>query len=300
MTGRVTESAYAKINLSLQIVGKRTDGYHILDGVMQTVSLRDAVTVDFEAAAENTVFLTADGNPAMPTDGRNLAYRAADALLKATGRTGSVHIHIEKNIPMAGGLAGGSADAAATLRALNRLFGFPLSAGELCQTGAALGADIPFCIRGGTMRTQGIGDLLTPCAGLPPCSLVIACAGDGVSTPLAYAELDRRYGDFTHAVGASNPEKLIDALQKGDLSTVCGRMDNIFESVICERNPYVEVIRNALTEKGAVGAMMSGSGPSVFGIFRTEREAEAGLAELKRIGISGSVCTPVNREFSLC
>lgn len=298
---RVIEPAYAKINLLLQIVGKRIDGYHLLDGVMQTVSLRDTVTVAFEPATESTICLTAEGNPAMPTDERNLAYRAAEALLNATEKTGRVQIHIEKHIPMAGGLAGGSTDAAATLRALDRLLGTPASMEELCEIGAKLGADVPFCIRGGAMRTQGIGEKLTPCAGLPSCHLVIACAGEGVSTPAAYKELDRRYGDFQDPTPKDREtEALMQALQAGDLSVICGRMENLFEEIVPEHNAYVGIIRQTLLECGAVGAMMSGSGPSVFGIFKTVRDAEAGCAALEKIGISGSVCEPIGREFSLC
>ena len=298
---RVIEPAYAKINLLLQIVGKRQDGYHLLDGVMQTVSLADTVTVELEPSAGRQIFLTAVGNDAMPTDERNLAFRAADAFLHTIGSGGQVRIHIEKRIPMAGGLAGGSTDAAATLRALNQLSGLPLSGKELCKIGQTLGADVPFCIRGGTMRTRGVGDRLTPCVGLPPCYLVIACAGEGVSTPLAYAELDRRYGDFKDAVpGDRKVEKLIDAMQKGDLTAVCDGMENLFEPVIRLRNPYVEIIGNTLKNSGAAGAMMSGSGPSVFGIFASEETARRGRDALEKIGVPGAVCTPVNREFSIC
>ena len=294
---RTTEPAYAKINLLLQIVGKRTDGYHLLDGVMQTVSLFDTVTVALEPAKESTICLTAEGNPAMPTDGRNLAYRAAETLLKAAKRTGQVQIHIEKRIPMAGGLAGGSTDAAATLRALNRLLGTPLTMEELCAIGASLGADVPFCIRGGAMRTQGIGDLLTPCAGLPDCHLVIACAGEGVSTPAAYKELDERYGNYQPV--DLKTEAFLQALQRGDLSDICARMENLFEEIIPQHNEFVGIIRQTLRECGAVSAMMSGSGPSVFGIFKTEEEAENGKTTLQKIGVSGAICAPVNKEFSL-
>ena len=151
------------------------------------------------------------------------------------------------------------------------------------------------------MRTRGIGELLTPCAGLPSCYLVIACAGEGVSTPEAYRALDERFDRFEHtAFDSSAVEKLLYALQKGDLKGICNAMKNQFEEVVPQRNKYVWIIRQTLLESGAIGSMMSGSGPSVFGIFQTEAEAETGRIALQKFGVSGSVCVPVNREFSLC
>ena len=155
---QTTEQAYAKINLCLDVTGRRENGYHEIDGVMQSVTLCDEISIAFEENDHTEIVLTAEGNDAMPTDERNLAYKAASRLLEAAEITGTVSIHIKKRIPMAGGLAGGSTDGAAVLRGLNRLLPMPLSVARLCEIGSRLGADVPFCIVGGAMRTQGIGD----------------------------------------------------------------------------------------------------------------------------------------------
>ena len=289
-----SELARAKINLLLDVITRRPDGYHLIDGVMQSVTLADRVDVSFENAPETVVTLSAEGNDAMPTDMTNLACRAAKRYLERAGISGRVGIRIEKRIPMAAGLAGGSADAAAVLRALDALSGHPLGIAVLCDEGAKLGADVPFCIREGAMRTEGIGDKLTPCDGLRDCFLVIACAGEGVSTPWAYGQLDLLYHDFQPPRNsAKKVEKLLHALQIGDFSASCACFENIFESVVADRNPFVGEIKRILTGAGAVRAMMSGSGPSVFGVFREERTATVACERLAEVGIRGAVCQPV-------
>ena len=288
-----TTEARAKINLYLDVVGRRADGYHLIDGVMQSVTLCDLVSVAFGPAEQTEITLTAAGNDRMPTDGTNLACRAALRYLEAAGVNGRVEIRIEKRIPMAAGLAGGSTDAAAVLRLLDHLSEKTLGVDTLCEIGAKLGADVPFCVRGGAMRTEGIGDVLTPCAGLSDCTLVIACAGEGVSTPQAYRRLDERYGNFTTPRGnAGKVEKLIHALQKKDLSAACGQMENVFEEPVREVNPYVERISGIITRSGALRAMMSGSGPSVFGVFTDPADAEKACRALAEIGVTGHLCSP--------
>ena len=291
------ESAYAKINLFLDVVGRRADGYHLIDGIMQNISLADSVTVQFEQASEIVVSLTATENDRMPTDMTNLACRAAVRYLEAAGIGGKVSIHLEKRIPMAGGLAGGSADAAAVLRALDCVSGASLGVDELCRIGAKIGADVPFCVRGGAMRTEGIGDRLTPCHGLSDCFLVVACAGEGVSTPWAYGKLDELYNDFSEDRNcAKKVEKLIDALQICDLSMICSHFENVFESVVSKVNPYVDRIKTILTDAGAIRAMMSGSGPSVFGIFEREKDARNACEKLMLEHITGYFCKPICKE----
>ena len=291
------ESAYAKINLFLDVIGRRADGYHLIDGIMQTVSLADRVTVTFEPSSEITVALTVTENDRVPTDMSNLACRAAARYLERAGIGGKISIDLEKKIPMAGGLAGGSADAAAVLRALDSISGTSLGTEELCRIGAKIGADVPFCVRGGAMRTEGIGEILTPCREIADCFLVVACAGDGVSTPWAYGRLDELYNGFSEDRNcAKKVEKLIDALQIRDLSAACLHFENVFESVVSEVNPYVDRIKTILTDSGAVRAMMSGSGPSVFGVFERESDARKACEKLMAENITGHFCKPIGQE----
>ncbi len=298
---QTTEAAYAKINLCLDVTARRPDGYHEIDGVMQSVTLCDALTVTFAPSSRTEVALYAEGNPQMPTDRRNLAVRAAERFLAAANMGGEVHIGLQKRIPMAAGLAGGSTDAAAVLRALNRLTGFPLTAGELGAFGLGLGADVPFCIAGGSRRTQGIGELLEPCPPLPPCHLVIARRGEGVSTPWAYARLDELYHSF--AADAVRPSSglpgLLEALGRQSLDGVCGRLYNVFEPVVEECLPDVALLRGGLLSGGALAARMSGSGPAVYGVFRTEAEASDCCRALRELGAETYICCPQATEIPI-
>ena len=294
-----SERAMAKINLCLDVTGKRENGYHEIDGVMQSVTLSDLLTVGFEEGDHTEICLTAEGNPDMPTDSRNLAYRAAERLLEAAKVAGRVEIHIQKRIPMAGGLAGGSTDAAAVLRALNRLLPEPLSMERLCEIGGRLGADVPFCTVGGAMRTQGIGDLLTPVPSMPDCYLVIARRGEGVSTPWAYGKLDGIYANFADRTvcPASGLETLLGSLESGSLEEVCASVYNIFEDVVAAEKQDVTLLREEMLRHGALTAHMSGSGPSVFGIFATEQEASEARDSLLNLGADAFVCTPFAQNF---
>ncbi len=308
-----TITANAKINLFLDITGRRADGYHTITGVMQAVSLADDVTVEVTEPTDGmylcvmgprpgmaeTITLTCT-NPDLPTDSRNLAWRAAEGFFAATGRgCRGLSIHIDKHIPAAAGLAGGSTDAAAVLVALNELFGHPLTPAALCEVGLTLGADVPFCIMGGAQVTEGIGELLTPISALPDCDLVIACGGEGVSTPGAYKALHGMYGDFDPANAAYMPRTvelaaLKAALLGGDLDGVCGNLFNIFEAAVLPRRPVARGIKETMLSAGAVAAMMSGSGPSVFGVFRKgDGSAQRAREMLAERGISAWVCEPV-------
>ena len=296
---QTTEQAYAKINLCLDVTGRRENGYHEIDGVMQSVTLCDVITVSFEKGTVVEIFLTAEGNDLMPTDGKNLAYKAAERLLEAAHTAGRVCIYIRKRIPMAGGLAGGSTDAAAVLRGLNRLLPHPLSVSQLCQIGGRLGADVPFCIVGGAMRTQGIGDLLTPVPSMPDCAIVIARRGEGVSTPWAYGKLDELYENFRE--GANRPsaglDRLLIALEQGDLNGICNSSYNIFEPVVSQLQADVTVLREEMNRNGATVARMSGSGPSVFGVFGDVKAAEFACKSLRNMGAEAFVCRPFSQNF---
>lgn len=288
-----TEKANAKINVYLNIHSRRNDGYHNIVSVMQTVSLCDLVTVDFQPAPKTQIALSISNNPELPTDCRNLAWRAAELFLQHTKQTGRVQITIDKQIPMAAGLAGGSADAAAVLRALNAICGHPFSSEELCKIGLTLGADVPFCIHGGTMLVTGIGERLQRIPDMPPCALVIAIGKEGVSTPQAYAALDEIYGFFEQPnTQNTDVQELIELWQKGDLPASFTNFFNIFEDVIAKEIDEIAIIKKMMREGGAMRSMMSGSGPSVFGVFDTLTEAEKTCQELQNKGFGAFVCSP--------
>ena len=295
-----TERANAKINLYLDIVGRRENGYHDLVSLMQTISLCDIVSLEFFPAAHTRIHLQTSGNSAMPCDCRNLAWRAAERYLARIGLQGEVHIFLEKHIPMAAGLAGGSADAAAVLRGLNRLCGARLSVSELCALGAELGADIPFCIVGGTALVSGIGDRLQPLAPMPAVTLVVACQGQGVSTPQAYAALDAQHQNFTDRSGRELQfEPFLQALTDGNVLSAAPLCYNIFEEVVPQEQPFVERLKDAMLAGGATRAMMSGSGPSVFGIFAKVEDAAAVCERLRASGADAFVCHPCGKYCDL-
>lgn len=287
------ERANAKINLYLDVVGRRENGYHEIVSLMQTVSLCDIVTVSYLPAEQTVIRLDASGNSSMPTDNRNLAWRAAEKYLVAANRRGEVRITIEKHIPMAAGLAGGSSDAAAVLRALNALCGSPLTPDELCRVGATLGADIPFCIVGGGAMVKGIGERLEAVDPMPQCHLVVACMGEGVSTPWAYGKLDEAYGFFANAVQNEAPAReILGLMQRDGVVAACPKFFNLFEEVVPKVQPYVDQLKSIMVQNGAVRAMMSGSGPSVFGVFATLEAADKACSALLAFGAPAFVCHP--------
>ena len=288
-----TERANAKINVYLDVTGRRENGYHNILSIMQTVSLCDLVSIEYRPGIHTSIRLDASGNDAMPTDCRNLAWRAAEKLLQRAERSGEVHIIIEKHIPMAAGLAGGSADAAAVLRGLNTLCGSPLSVDELCEVGATLGADVPFCIRGGAALVTGIGEQMTSIATMPQGYLVVACRGEGVSTPWAYGELDRKYDFFQAAKTPDNrPTSIENAWKKGDLAGSCQDFFNLFEEVVPPARRDVDDLKQTMLACGAVRSMMSGSGPSVLGVFEKAEDAARAAEMLTGTGAVAYVCHP--------
>ncbi len=289
------EQAYAKINLYLKAISRRENGYHNIVSIMQTVSLSDTVKLAFIPSEETEIELRAEGNAAMPTDRRNLAYRAAEKFLECAGLKGRVYITLEKHIPMSAGLAGGSADAAAVLRGLNALCGEPLNINALCAAGATLGADVPFCIVGGSALVTGIGERMQDFPSLPALSLVVACAGEGVSTPWAYGELDRKYGNFEPPLSEELPNILALSIKNGDVDTACEHFYNQFEEVVAAERPYINTIKDIMKKCGADFSMMSGSGPSVFGIFPYEEAAKMAVDTLLARGIFAYSCTPVGK-----
>ncbi len=282
----VKVKAYAKINLMLDIVNRRNDGYHDLFMIMQSVGVYDTVTV-----TENTskkISITCNLKD-IPTDSRNIAYKAAEAFFSAVKRKNKgIDINIVKRIPHAAGLAGGSADGAAVIVALNRLYNTGLSDEELCRIGVQVGADVPFCIKGGTLLAQGIGDVLSKVKPLRKCFIVLAKPDFDVNTGHAYKQFDL-FGK-THT-----PDKLgmLCAMQARDLNQICAGMENVFEQFI--EVPNRINIKEIIRKNHALGCCMSGSGPTVFGIFEEKADAQNAAEELKKYAKDILLCTPVSK-----
>ncbi len=283
----ITVPAYAKINLFLDIHSLRDNGYHNILSLMQQVSLHDDVSVSLTPSDKKEITVVSDGGT-IPCDKTNLAYKAADIYPVS----GKIEINIVKRIPVSAGLAGGSADAAATLIALNTLNGNKLSTEELCLLGSRLGADIPFCIKGVACLVEGIGEILTPIDSMPKLPIVIAKKGDGMSTPAAYKALDDRFNRFLEYT--PHIEKL-ELLKRSNSSAeeLCQGLFNIFETVVEGERPFVTEIKETMRSCGAVGAMMSGSGTSVFGIFENDREAEIARTRLTALEADAHLCYPL-------
>ena len=267
--------AHAKLNLTLDILRKREDGYHDLQMVMQSIDLQDTLTVT-PADGQGTMSTNLSF---LPTDGRNLAQMAAAAFREATGTGPQVDIAIEKSIPVCAGMAGGSSDAAAVLRAMNELTGARLSPEQLAEIGRAVGSDVPYCVVGGTALAEGRGEILTPLPPLPHCHVVVCKPAFSVSTPQLFSRVDVR-----KIVRRPDTAGLLAALEAGDLAGVARRMYNVFEDVLEPRRRHeVDSIKAALIDCGALGASMTGSGPTVFGLFDSlsaAREAGDRLYEL--------------------
>ena len=267
--------AYAKMNLSLDILGKRPDGYHELRMVMQSISLADTLTLT-EHGGEG---LRVRANlHFLPTGERNLAAAAALRFWEARGQEPEdLDIAIEKRIPVCAGMAGGSSDAAAVLRALNARAGEPFSPRELAKVGERVGSDVPYCVLGGTALAEGRGEVLTPLPPLPRCWVVVCKPDFPVSTPELFAQADR-----VKLRRRPDTKGILAALEAGDLGGVARRMYNVFEDVM-PRRLYVRVaeIKNELIQRGALGANMSGSGPTAFGLFDRRGAAEEALSALR-------------------
>jgi len=250
--------ANAKINLSLDIVGKRDDGYHLLEMVMQSIDLHDDVLLE---EIEEGIILTCDKNY-IPLDSRNIAYKAAELLMRSYGINKGVSIKIIKNIPVAAGLAGGSADAAAVLKGMNELFKLNLTEEKLMDLGLQLGADVPYCIKGGTCLCTGIGEKIEVLEPFSDQIVLLVKPPFGVSTREAYSgfELDKIKKHV-------ESRKLISAMNNGDLTLMNYYMRNLLENVIIRKHPMVKNLKQNLMRLGAKTSLMSGSGPTVYGIF---------------------------------
>ena len=283
---KLTETGYAKINLGLDVLGLRPDRYHEVAMVMQSISLADTVT--FTESSELKVTTDLPGLEGGPS---NLAYKAAVLMGEVAHREPRVHIHIEKKIFLAAGLAGGSTDAAAVLRGLNRYWGLRLAAGKLERLGAKLGSDVPFCVAGGTALATGRGEILTPLPDLPGLCLVLAKPRMEISTPWAYREFDKQKN-----VVHPDIEGMVQAVRDGDVQGVLRRCGNVLEPVTAGAHPEIREIRQQMLRNGAEPVMMSGSGPTVFGIVKNKETGDKIAAILQSLRLETAVAELVGRK----
>ncbi|MCM1087950.1 MAG: 4-(cytidine 5'-diphospho)-2-C-methyl-D-erythritol kinase [Muribaculaceae bacterium] len=280
---RITKKAYAKINLGLDVLQRREDGYHEVKMIMQTVDIYD--TLVFEKKAEPGVVLKID-KEGLSAGADNLICRAANLLLQEAGVGQGVEISLEKRIPIAAGMAGGSADAAATLLGLNELFSLGYTLEQLQALGVTLGADIPYCLLGGTALAQGVGEILTPLSEPPQCILTIAKPDIDVSTKFVYENLHADTLPWHPDI-----DGMIQAIREGNLDGIAERLGNVLETVTVREYPIIDKIKDLMLEKGAKNALMSGSGPSVFGLFTEEKAAAEAAGRIRELGLAAQVFT---------
>lgn len=278
---QVTVHAPAKINLTLDVVGRREDGYHLLESIFQAVDCRDTLTA---RRTPQGISLTVAGGEPCPME-KNTAFRAAQAFFAYTGLAGGAEMTLTKRIPQQAGMGGGSADAAAALLALDRLYDTRLTAQELCKLGLQVGADVPFCLTGGTAFVSGIGEEIAPLPPLPDCHIVVAQPSEGVSTAAAYGALDA-------AESLCRPDHVtaLAAVERGDLAGVCRCAENAFEAVTALEG--VAAIRRQMEAFSPLCSRMTGSGSAVFAVFEEETQAAICLEALRQTWPAAFVCRP--------
>ncbi len=270
---KIELDAYGKINLGLDVLGKRDDGYHDLDMIMQSVDLCDHITITKNKTGEITV---KSNTSKIPNDESNLAYKAAKLLIDEFEIKKGVDIEIEKNIPISGGMAGGSTDCAAVLKGMNKLFKLKLSEQDLMDRGVKLGADVPFCIMGKTARAEGIGEVLTPIPNKLKGYIVLAKPPISVSTGFVYGRIDE-----VDVKNKPDTEAMIETIKDNDLEGLANTICNVLEEVTIPDYPMVQEIKDKMMAKGALNAMMTGSGPTVFGLFDDREKAVDAVDALK-------------------
>ena len=272
---KIELKAYGKINIGLDVIRKREDGYHDLDMIMQTVGVYDDVRISREDGTQTYEIEVSTDADILPNDKGNLAFMAAKVLMEAYDIKSKVKIHINKRIPIAGGMAGGSADCAAVLRGVNKLFQLGLTDEQLQEYGVKLGADVPYCIVGGTKRAQGIGEILIDLPTPPKCYVIIAKPDAFVSTKFVYSHI-RPLQIENHP----DIDGIIESIKAGDLYGMCEKIANVMEDVTIPEYPIIQKVKDILKSNGAVNALMSGSGPTVFGIYDDEEKAKQSMDAL--------------------
>lgn len=281
MQNTVELKALAKINLGLDVLGRRENGYHDVRMVMQTIYLYDNVTIrktdEPGIKLETNLFY-------LPSNENNIAYKAAKMLIDEFDIQQGVHILLDKHIPVSAGMAGGSSNAAAVLVGMNRLFSLGLSQEDLMKRGVTLGADVPYCVMRGTVLAEGIGEILTPLPPFPKCYVLVAKPGISVSTQMVYEKLDAQTIEKHPDI-----DGLLKGLEEQDLQKIAASMGNVLETVTIREYPVIEEIKTAMKASGALNAMMSGSGPTVFGIFEDRKTAKEAQQKLKQMHIAKQI-----------
>lgn len=268
--------AYAKINLGLDVLSKRADGYHEVRMVMQTIGLYDKLEMRVRSGDEITIKTNLTY---LPTNENNLVYKAIQLIKKEFSINQGVEVHLEKHIPVAAGLAGGSSDAAAALVGMNRLFKLHLSKEQLMERAVQLGADVPYCIMGGTALAEGIGEVLTPLDSMPQAYILVAKPSISVSTKFVYENLR-----IDNTMQHPDIDGIMQAISHKDIDGVAKRLGNVLESVTIEKYPVIKEIKDVMNECHAMNTLMSGSGPTVFGIYKKQEDAKKALNQLREQG----------------
>lgn len=290
MKDRIQLKALAKINLGLDVLRRREDGYHEVKMIMQTISLHDDLEIRRikipEIQVKTNLYY-------LPTNENNLVYKAAKLLMDEFGIKEGVAIQLKKRIPVAAGMAGGSTDGAAVLWGMNQMYGLGLSRQELMERGVKLGADVPYCVQRGTALAEGIGERLSVLPSMPKCTILIAKPGISVSTKFVYENL---HANDLKPEQHPDVDRMIEAMKEKNLDLLCERMGNVLETVTIPAYPVIQEIKEHMMACGAAGAMMSGSGPTVFGIFHSPVQAKAAMKDLKVNGLAKQLylTTPYN------
>lgn len=283
MTDRIQLKALAKINLCLDVLRKREDGYHEVKMIMQTIGLYDELELK---KVKQPGIQVRTNLYYLPTNENNLVYKAADLLRKEFHMGDGILIQLRKKIPVAAGMAGGSSDAAAVLWGMNQMYGLGLSRKELMERGVQLGADVPYCVLRGTALAEGIGEQLKALPPMPKCYILIAKPGISVSTRFVYENL---HANDLRPEQHPDVDAVIDDIRKGDLPGICAHMGNVLEEVTVPAHPVIDQIKKCMLREGALGAMMSGSGPTVFGIFDTQGKARKAYRAIKTAQLARQV-----------
>lgn len=292
---QITRKAYAKINLGLDVIRRRPDGYHEVKMIMQTVGIYDVLTFrkkeQLEGSPQITIALElketqgmAFSKEALPCDKSNLIYKAAALIMEAYEIKEGVEITLQKNIPIAAGMAGGSTDAAAVFHGLNELFSLSMSLEDMKKLGVKIGADVPYCIMGGTALSEGIGEILTPLPAPPKAHLLIAKPDINVSTKFVYENLHADTLQFHPDI-----DGMVEALKAGSLTGITDRMSNVLETVTVKEYPVINQIKEEMIKSGARNALMSGSGPTVFGVYENAEAARKAYETVKETGLAGQI-----------
>ena len=270
--------ALAKINLGLDVLRRREDGYHEVRMIMQTVRIFDRIQL---IKQEKNGIRVRTNLYYLPANENNLVYKAANLLFEEFGLPGGLSIDLKKYIPVAAGMAGGSSDAAAVLYGMNRMYGLELSQEELMKRGVKIGADVPYCLMRGTALAEGIGEVLSPLPPMPPCNILVAKPGISVSTKFVYENL---HANELKADQHPDIDGILEALRRQDLKgmAACMKNGNVLETVTVSAHPVIEKIKGVMEEQGALVALMSGSGPTVFGIFEDRNKARRAMSVLRR------------------